>query len=187
MKRYASARAHSAVGTTVGLDAGTDASKSDAQKRYDKAMTWLTGDDEQTGKPRIEVYVTKQEKYTKAVDTKTKAFNDALERAKSDPANKTLAQQRAAYDRWVSENTRTYRNYIQAAYMDWVIAGKKESVEYYFSIVDNDTAMARVENSKVSPLLRHLTRRFIHHNESHRKPCVMLRLWMTMARQNTPK
>lgn len=137
------------IGTTVGLESGSESTKSDAQKRYDKAMTWLTGDDEQTGRPRIDIYVEKQEKYTKAVDAKTKAFDVALARAKTDPANKTVAQQRAAYDIWVSENTRTYRNFIQAAYMDWVIAGKKEAVEYYFSIVDNDTAMARVENSKV--------------------------------------
>jgi hypothetical protein len=42
-----------------------------------------------------------------------------------------------------------YNNHVQAAYMDWVTLGKKEEVEYYFAIVDNDSAMSRVEASKV--------------------------------------
>jgi hypothetical protein len=35
--------------------------------------------------------------------------------------------------------------------MDWVTIGKKEETEYWFSIVDNDSAMSRVEASKVIP------------------------------------
>jgi len=34
--------------------------------------------------------------------------------------------------------------------MDWVTTGKKEEVEYYFAVVDNESAMSRVEASKVS-------------------------------------
>ena len=36
--------------------------------------------------------------------------------------------------------------------MDWVMMGKKEEVKYDFPIVDNDSAMFRVEDSKVSSL-----------------------------------
>jgi hypothetical protein len=114
-------------------------------------MDWLTAEDPDfPGKNHVEVYVEKQQKYTDVVERKQKAFNAALKAANEDPANKTRVQRRAAYDAWVNENARTYRNYLQAAYMDWVIVGKKEAVEFWFSIVDMDSAMARVEQSKVS-------------------------------------
>ena len=117
-------------------------------------MDWLTAEDpDSAGKNHVEVYVEKQQKYTDVVERKQKAFNAALKAANEDPANKTLAQRRAAYDLWVNENARTYRNYLQAAYMDWVILGKKEAVEYWFSVVDMDSAMARVEQSKVNELV----------------------------------
>jgi hypothetical protein len=60
-----------------------------------------------------------------------------------------LAMQRAAYDLWVSEHEKTYNDLVQSAYMDWVSIGKKQEVEYWFAIVDNESAMARVEDSKV--------------------------------------
>ena len=53
------------------------------------------------------------------------------------------------HDKWAGENQKTYNNPIQAAYMDWVTLGKKEEVECYFATVDNDSAMSRVEASKV--------------------------------------
>lgn len=113
-------------------------------------MKWLTSEDPLCpNMTRVDIYVTKQRKYTEAVEAKTRAFDNALSLAQHDPANRTVAQQREAYDRWVSENARTYRNYVQAAYMDWVITGRKEAVEYFFAIVDTDSAMARVEQSKV--------------------------------------
>lgn len=114
-------------------------------------MIWLTSEDPlYPGKTRIGTYKTKQTAYTEAFERKTKAFNDALDLAIKDPRNSTVALQRAAYDTWVSENQKTYRDLIQAAYMDWVTVGKKEEVEYWFAIVDNDSAMSRVESSKVS-------------------------------------
>lgn len=114
-------------------------------------MQWLTSEDPDfPNRSRVDIYVTKQRAYTQAVENKTRAFDDALKHASNDPLNKTIAQQREAYDRWVAENARTYRNYVQAAYMDWVVIGKKEAVEYWFAVVDTDSAMARVEQSKVS-------------------------------------
>ena len=135
------------TGVTDGFD---DSGLSEEEKRYQTAMSWLTTPtDSETGSTRIGLYREKQAKYTDALERKTKAFNAALDQAVKDPRNNTVHLQRTAYDRWVSENYKTYNNYLQAAYMDWVTLGKKEQVEYYFSIVDNDSAMSRVEASKV--------------------------------------
>jgi len=117
-------------------------------------MEWLTSaDPSQPGKKRIELYKDKQREYTNAFEKKVKAFHDALDLTTQDPRYPTLAEKRQAYDKWVSENQKTYRNMCQAAYMDWVTVGKKEETEYWFSIVDNDSAMSRVEASKVICLL----------------------------------
>ena len=117
-------------------------------------MNWLTAPTgPTTDKSRIEVYRDKQLNYTNAFERKIKAFDEALDRAIKDPANTTVALRRAAYDKWVGENQKTYNNLVQAAYMDWVTLGKKEEVEYYFAIVDNDSAMSRVEASKVRGLV----------------------------------
>lgn len=113
-------------------------------------MAWLVAyDPNNPSKSRVEVYREKQEKYTAAFERKSTKFHEAL-----DKVDKTLSpeDQRAEYARWVNANYKTYNNLIQAAYMDWVTMGKKEEVEYYFSIVDNDSAMARVEASKVLSL-----------------------------------
>lgn len=39
---------------------------------------------------------------------------------------------------------------VQGQWMDWVTNGNKYNVEYNFGLVDVDSIMARVENSKVS-------------------------------------
>lgn len=140
------------VDNPVGVTDGTTptATLTDDENRYLQALAVLAKEDpEVPGQKMIEVYVQKQRAYTQAVETKTKAYDSALNRATKDPANATVAAQRAAYDLWVSENQRTYRNFVQAAYMDWVVVGRKESIEYWFAVVDNDSAMARVEASKV--------------------------------------
>ncbi|KAF9644807.1 hypothetical protein BDM02DRAFT_842383 [Thelephora ganbajun] len=138
------------AGHTVGVDDGIDpGSLDDSEKRYKAAMTWLTAPvAPDSDKTRIDLYRDKQSNYTDAFERKIKAFDDALDRATKDPVNTTVGLQRAAYDKWVSENQKMYNNLVQAAYMDWVTLGKKEEVEYYFAIVDNDSAMARVEASK---------------------------------------
>jgi hypothetical protein len=139
------------AGHTIGVDDGIpDTDLDPAEQRYKKAMDWLTAPAAVgSGQTRIDVYRDKQNAYTDAFERKVKAFDDALDRAIKDPANSSPALQRAAYDKWVAENEKTYNNNVQAAYMDWVTLGKKEEVEYYFAIVDNDSAMSRVEASKV--------------------------------------
>jgi len=114
-------------------------------------MDWLLGrDPENPSQTRIDLYKEKQAEYTDAFERKIKAFNDALDRITHDPRYPTIRDQREAYDRWVQENQKTYNNHVQAAYMDWVTTGKKDEVEYYFAVVDNESAMSRVEASKVS-------------------------------------
>ncbi|KAF8596197.1 hypothetical protein BDV93DRAFT_539470 [Ceratobasidium sp. AG-I] len=135
------------AGTTVGISEGQ--AMTEDQKCYKQAMKILSAKvPDKQGQSLVELYAEKQTKYTKAVAEKTQAFQDALTRAQANPANRTHKQAREAYDKWVQENARTYRNYVQAAYMDWVIMGKKEEVEYWFSVVDQDSAMARIEKSK---------------------------------------
>ncbi|KAF9009642.1 hypothetical protein BDQ17DRAFT_1348488 [Cyathus striatus] len=109
------------AGSVTGIDDDPKVKLSEQAERYKKAMAWLTG--------------YKQNEYTKAFEEKTKE-------------NVTNEQKRIAYDNWVAENQKSYRNKCQAAYMDWVTNGKKEETEYWFSIVDNNTAMSRVEASK---------------------------------------
>lgn len=144
-------------GSTTGISDDISQDKlSSAERRYQHAMGYLVGrDPNEPTKSRVDLYREKQAKYTDAFERKTKAYNNALQHATQDPRNTTPALQRAAYDKWVSENYKTYNNLVQAAYMDWVTMGKKEEVEYYFSIVDNDSAMSRVEASKVRVVLVH--------------------------------
>jgi hypothetical protein len=136
-------------GSTTGISDEVAPEKLSAtEKRYQHAMNWLTfRDPNNKNKTRVELYREKQFEYTDAFERKTKAFRAALDSVSKD---KTVSAQREEYDKWVAENYKSYNNLIQAAYMDWVTMGKKEEVEYYFSIVDNDSAMARVEASKVS-------------------------------------
>lgn len=122
----------------------------DAEKRYERAMEWLLAEDSRNpGKSHLDSYIERQKVYTEAEERKIKRFDDAYMSISSDPFIKTLSEQRAAYDRWVNENGRSLRNDVEGAYKDWVIHGRKEAVEYWFAMVDNDSAMARVEQSKV--------------------------------------
>jgi hypothetical protein len=157
-----------AQGSTTGVSDGSERENlSAAEKRYQFSMQWLVGrDPNDCGRTRVDVYREKQEKYTDAFERKVRAFSEALKRAIAENPTMTPQEQRDVYEGWVSENYKTYNNFVQAAYMDWVTMGRKEEVEYYFSIVDNDTAMSRVETSKVGvssslrlgPILRFLCR-----------------------------
>jgi hypothetical protein len=117
------------------------------EQRYLDAMKWLLSQDPGTGKTHIQNYVEKQKAYNAAFEKKVKDFDAALQKARDDPANTTAELQRAAYDKFVAENVRVYRAMVQAAYMDWVVVGKKEEVEYWFAVV---TILSRVEDSKAS-------------------------------------
>jgi hypothetical protein len=124
---------------------------SEGQKRYKIAMSFLTKEEPgKGGLTLIELYTQKQSKYTQVVAEKNAAFNKALKEAEESTKFQSKEAAKEHYDRWVQEHARTWRNYVQAAYMDWVVSGKKEEVEYWFSVVDQDSALSRVEQSKAS-------------------------------------
>jgi hypothetical protein len=81
--------------------------------------------EEKNGDTLVEMYTKKQKVYTDAVSAKTRAFADALKLAYDNPLNTSPSKKREEYDRWVQENAKVYRNSVQAAYMDWVVTGKK--------------------------------------------------------------
>lgn len=136
--------------TTVGVEVLDPDNLTDAEKRYQKAMDWLlTEDPRNPDKTYLDSYIIKQKAYTDAEERKIKRFSDAYDRCLNDPTLKTNKEKREAYDKWVNENARKLRNDVEGAYKDWVIHGRKEAVEYWFAVVDNDSAMARVEQSKV--------------------------------------
>jgi hypothetical protein len=137
-------------GTTIGILEPGNTHPGPDEKRYLDAMKWLLTQDAGTGKTHIQNYVEKQKAYNDAFEKKVKDFDAALQKARDDPANTTEELQRAAYDKFVAENVRVYRAMVQAAYMDWVVVGKKEEVEYQFAVVDHDTILSRVEDSKAS-------------------------------------
>lgn len=138
------------IGTTVGVEIEDPNALTDAEKRYQRAMDWLLSEDpRRPGKTYLEAYIEKQKTYTDAEERRIKKFDNAYNRIMNDPFLKTLAERRAAYERWVNEHGRSLRNDVEGAYKDWVIHGRKEAVEYWFAVVDNDSAMARVEQSKV--------------------------------------
>ncbi|GLB33855.1 hypothetical protein LshimejAT787_0107390 [Lyophyllum shimeji] len=137
------------AGTTVGVDVKDPKNLTEEEQRYKKAMDYLLSRHPQhPEKTRVQMYTEKQKAYTQAVEAKTKAFREALEKAMNDPRYVSLDQKQQAFNDWVAENARTYRNFMQGAYMDWVVTGMKEEVEYWFAVVDRETAMARVEASK---------------------------------------
>lgn len=122
----------------------------DAEKRYQRAMEWLLAEDRRNeGKTHLETYIEKQKLYAEAERLKIREFDNAYKDITKDPLLKTTSDKRAAYDKWVHENARTLRNTVEGAYKDWVIHGRKEAVEYWFAVVDNESAMSRVEQSKV--------------------------------------
>ncbi|KAF8288850.1 hypothetical protein DL93DRAFT_2103586 [Clavulina sp. PMI_390] len=134
------------------VDEGAGAGLTPEQERYKRAMEWLrklaeigTDGKELT---RVGLYKRKLKSYTSAVEQKTKAFAAALELINHDPMNDTKEKRQAAFSDWVNQNGRRYNNLIQGAYMDFVTVGQKEQVEYWFAVVDNRSAMGRVEASK---------------------------------------
>lgn len=137
----------SIAGTPIGID--DEGQLTEDQQRYKKAMAILSAEVPDRNSTFVELYTKKQEAYTKAVEEKNKAFRAAQDAATNTPGL-GKKEQRKAYDQWVQENAKTWRARVQATYMDWVITGKKEEVEYWFSVVDQESALAHVEKSKVS-------------------------------------
>jgi hypothetical protein len=54
------------------------------------------------------------------------------------------------YNDWQQEHYRRFKNQAQACFIGWVTTGDKYNVEYNFGLVDVDSIMARIEQSKKS-------------------------------------
>ena len=143
----------SSSGATVGVLEPGNTQPSPEEQRYLDAMKWLLTQDPYTGQTHIQSYVDKQRAYNEAFEKKVKDFDAALQKANDDPNNTTVEMRREAYDKFVAENGRIYRAMVQAAFMDWVVVGKKEEVEYWFAVVDHDSILSRVEASKASLII----------------------------------
>ena len=144
---YDSKSAEGRKGGYVGVDK-TNMMTED-QKVYERGMTYLSKPASKKGsRTVVELYTELQEVYTAAVSAKTKAFRVAREHA---DANNEYDEEAAniEYNKWVDESAVAWRNRVQAAYMNWVVTGRKEEVEFWFAVVDQETAMSRIELSKV--------------------------------------
>lgn len=119
------------------------------QKYYERGMVFLSSPvSKKDSKTLVELYTDLQKEYTDAVSAKAHAFREAREQADA-THGKDAEEADAAFKGWLDENARAWRNRVQAAYMNWVVTGKKEEVEFWFAVVDKDTAMSRIEMSKV--------------------------------------
>ena len=119
------------------------------QKVYERGMNYLSlpvskGD----RKTAVELYTDLQKAYSVAVSEKAQAFREAREHADKSH-EKDIDAANAAFSAWLDENAFAWRNRVQAAYINWVVTGKKEEVEFWFAVVDQETAMSRIELSKV--------------------------------------
>ncbi|KAK3985320.1 hypothetical protein QBC44DRAFT_405143 [Cladorrhinum sp. PSN332] len=128
---------------------GVNPIRSPGEKGYDDAMEYLTTRDEKTGLTPVDVYVEKQSLWTEAQE----AWDKAKLRAKKEAINafpNDIVAQRQSYDDWNQANYRKYKFAVQGRWIDWVANGHKYDVEFNFGMVDTDSIMARVENSKES-------------------------------------
>ncbi|KAF8600740.1 hypothetical protein BDV93DRAFT_425680, partial [Ceratobasidium sp. AG-I] len=142
------------IGTLVTADAGSDkgdgATELDGDRLYNRAMKELASEvpDGDGGTTSLmNLYTKKHMAYVTAYEQATQAFQRALEISqtpKGEPRNKM----KEAYARWIQEHSSTYRSNVQAAYIDWVINGRKADVEFWFSHADRSSALARVQQSK---------------------------------------
>jgi hypothetical protein len=131
------------------LKTGEQEVRSPGNKEYNKAMAYLTTPVGDTGLTPVDIYIEKQSAWAESQATwdKAKQKTEATAKAKF-PTD--LVQQRKFYDDWAQANYRRYKFAVQGRYMDWVSNGHKYEVEQNFGVVDVDSIMARIEQSKES-------------------------------------
>ncbi|KIM21913.1 hypothetical protein M408DRAFT_29161 [Serendipita vermifera MAFF 305830] len=136
-------------GTTIGIDSPKDPSDPhDPQARFQKAMEWLsTGNPD--GSSPLSRYKEYQALHTAALQERSTAYNDARRESRALFPNAPKLQEEH-YNQWFQDHVKSYNNKVQAAYMEWVVHGDKERVEYNFALVDTTSPSERVEKSKES-------------------------------------
>ncbi|KAF5565904.1 hypothetical protein FNAPI_1453 [Fusarium napiforme] len=117
---------------------------------YAKSMELLNKKVPGTSKTIIDVYRDKEMKWVERQQAWEEAKINAARNAENafEEGTKDYVKKRQGYfDRWMKSEAKSYKNAIQAAWMDWVINGKKVEVDLAFGVVQVDS-MARIENSK---------------------------------------
>ncbi|KAF5987232.1 hypothetical protein FCOIX_1087 [Fusarium coicis] len=117
---------------------------------YAKSMELLKKKVPGTSKTIADVYRDKEMKWAERQQAWEEAKINAARNAENvfEEGTKDYVEKRQGYfDKWMKNEAKSYKNAIQAAWMDWVINGKKIEVDMIFGMVQVDS-MARIENSK---------------------------------------
>lgn len=121
-------------------------------------MEWLlTEDEDNHGKNHLQTYIEKRSLYIEAEDRKIKVFQEAYRRSIDELSTTSFEKQREAYNNWLKDNARDLRKDVEAAYEDWIINGRKEAVEHWFTLVDDESAFGFVQKPKVGDLSLFMT------------------------------
>ncbi|KAK0729464.1 hypothetical protein B0H67DRAFT_638077 [Lasiosphaeris hirsuta] len=123
---------------------------SPGSKLYDNAMAYLITPNQRFGnRTPLEIYTEKQRAWAEAAN----AWDEAKARAMADSMSKyptEIGKAKEDYQIWNQTHFRFYKSAVQAAYMSFVALGDKYNVEANFGLVDVDSIMARIEDSKES-------------------------------------
>ncbi|KAF4335461.1 hypothetical protein FBEOM_10698 [Fusarium beomiforme] len=132
----------------------SDGIPSHGKMDYAKSMAFLKQQVPGTTKTVHEVYRDKEMNWVKQQQilgqAKIQAVQDA-EDAFREGTEDFLEKRQKHFEDWINakDKGKAYRSAVQAAWMDWVVNGKKYEVEYAFSAGQMDS-MARIELSKES-------------------------------------
>jgi hypothetical protein len=120
--------------------------------RFTKAMDYLRSTDD-VGRSPIDYYIAKQTAWQEAQSEWDSAKQDAHSGfLRQYPGGKPedIAAIQQAMNEWNQVNFRKYKTNVQGKWMDWVTRGNKYEVENSFGVVDIESIMARIEESKES-------------------------------------
>ncbi|KAH7259039.1 uncharacterized protein BKA55DRAFT_591838 [Fusarium redolens] len=117
---------------------------------YAKSMEFLKQKVPGTSKTIVEVYRDKEMKWAEQQQiwekAKIQAARDAEDAFRE--GTKDYVEKRQKYfDDWCKEESKSYKSAVQAAWMDWVVNGKKYAVDFNFGMIQMDS-MERIESSK---------------------------------------
>ncbi|EUC54739.1 hypothetical protein RSOL_070440 [Rhizoctonia solani AG-3 Rhs1AP] len=137
------------VASSVALMSEQGVETKEGRKRYKDAVAKLReAVQDSNGKlvPLIDLYTQKQSVYVAASEKATEAVQKELQAVRD--RNLPVKEAQESYFSWIQVHVSALRSNVQAAYTDWCINGRKDEVEYWFSLVDHGSALAQVEKSK---------------------------------------
>ncbi|KAF5603989.1 hypothetical protein FPCIR_1050 [Fusarium pseudocircinatum] len=133
-----------------------EGARSPGESHYDAAMKFLRQKDA-NGKTAVDLYREKQQAWCQAQAAWDKAkiqaqanAEDAEKRYPPTPGDDFLAKQKQYIADWTQMNYMMFRTETQGAWMDWVVNGQKYNVDFNFGVVDVDSIMSQIEDSKES-------------------------------------